>query len=183
MVLATCRVCIVQDHGQSVARSLGELDITLDDGLEHQFLEVALHLVVDLVGQAQTTVEHRQQETFDLQVRVQLVFDDLDGVEQLADTLQCKVFALYGDDHGVGSRQGIDGDEAQGGGTVNQDIVVLLADGIEQLLDDLLTVIQVQHLNLRTYQVDVTGDDVQPFYVCRVYGFVYVGLVDDTFVE
>ena len=44
--------------GQSVAGTLGELDVALYDGAEDQFLEVALHLVVDLAGQTQAAVVH-----------------------------------------------------------------------------------------------------------------------------
>jgi hypothetical protein len=50
VVLGTCGVGIVEDDRQTVAWSLGELDIALDDGLENELLEVALHLIVDLIG-------------------------------------------------------------------------------------------------------------------------------------
>ena len=73
MILGSCRVCIIENDRQTMAGSLGELHVALDDGLEHQFLEVALHLVVDLVGQSQTTVVHRQQEALDLELGIQLV--------------------------------------------------------------------------------------------------------------
>ena len=52
MVLGSGRVGVVQDDGQSVAGAFAQLDIALYDGLEDQLLEVALHLVVNLVGQA-----------------------------------------------------------------------------------------------------------------------------------
>ena len=126
MVLCTSGVCIVENDGQTMTGTLGEFYVTLDDGFEYQFLEVALHLIVDLVSQSQTTVVHRQQETFNLQLRVQFVLDDLDGVQQFADTLKGEVLTLYRDDDGVGSCQGIDGDEAQRRRTVDEDIVVFL---------------------------------------------------------
>ena len=86
MVLGTCGVGVVENDGQTVAGAFRELHVALDDGLENQFLEMAFHLVVDLVGQAQTTVVHGQQESLDLQFRVEFALDDLDGVEQFADT-------------------------------------------------------------------------------------------------
>ena len=113
MVLRTCGICIVEDGGQSVTGSLAELHVALDDGIEHEFLEVALHLVVDLVGQAQTTVVHRQQEALDLEFGIELSLDDTYGVEQLGDTLQGEVLALHRDDDALRCRKGIDGDESQ----------------------------------------------------------------------
>ena len=105
MVLTTCRICIVKDYWQSVRRTLRQFDVTLDDGLEDQLLEVALYLVINLVGQTQTGVLHRQQETFNLELRIQLSLDNLDGVQQLRDTLQCEILTLYGNNDRVCCRQ------------------------------------------------------------------------------
>ncbi len=57
--------------------------IALDDGVEHQFLEVAFHLVVYLVGLAQPRVIHGQQESLDfecgfsLDLMILMVFSNL----------------------------------------------------------------------------------------------------------
>ena len=96
-----------------MAWRLREFYVSLYNGLEHQFLEVALYLVINLVGQTQTTIVHGKQESLDFQHWVQLVFDNLDCVEQFADTLKCKVLALHGDDNRVGRSKGVNGDEAQ----------------------------------------------------------------------
>ena len=53
MVFGSGGVRIVQDCGESVAGGFAQFYIALDDGVEHQFLEVAFHLVVYLVGLAQ----------------------------------------------------------------------------------------------------------------------------------
>ena len=73
-----------------MARTLAQFHVALDDSLEYQFLEVALHLVVNLVGESEAAVVHRQQETFYFELRIQLALDDLDGVEQLADSSSAK---------------------------------------------------------------------------------------------
>lgn len=98
-----------------MAGTLREFDVALYDGAEDQFLEVALHLVVDLAGQAQAAVIHREQETLDLELRVEFALDDLDGVEQLADALQGEILTLHGDDDAVGCRQRIDRDQTERG--------------------------------------------------------------------
>ena len=183
MVLRTGGVCVVEDHGQTVAGTLRQFHVTLDDGLEHQFLEVALHLVVDLVGQSEATVVHRQQESLDLQLRIQLVLDDLDRVEQFADAFEGEVLTLHGDDHRVGGCQCVDGDEAQRRRTVDEDVVVVVLYGCEHILQNSLSVIHIQHLNLCAHQVNVAGDDVQSLDVGRIDGIPDVGLIDDAFVN
>lgn len=94
--------------------TLRQFDITLDNGFEDQFLEMAFHLIVNLVGEAKAGVVHRQQESLNLQFRVQLAFDNTDGIEQFADTLQCEVFTLHGDDDGIGCCQRVHRNQSQG---------------------------------------------------------------------
>ena len=108
MVFGSGGVRIVQDCGESVAGGFAQFYIALDDGVEHQFLEVAFHLVVYLVGLAQPRVIHGQQESLDFECGVQLGLDDFDGVQQFADAFQCKVFGLYGNDNRVGGRERVD---------------------------------------------------------------------------
>ena len=102
MVFRTCRVGIVENHGQSVAWTLAELHVALNDGLEHKLLEVSFHLVVYLIGQSESAVVHCQQEALNLERRVELALDNLDGIEQLGDAFECKVLALHGYDDRVG---------------------------------------------------------------------------------
>ena len=105
VILGPRRVGIVQDDRQTVARTFAELHVSLNHRLEDQLLEVPLHLVVNLVSQTQTTVVHRQEKTFDFQLRVQFALNNLDGVEQFTDTFQGEIFTLHGNDDRVGCRE------------------------------------------------------------------------------
>ena len=53
MVLGTIALCIVEDDRETVARTFAQLHVARNHRLEHQFLEVALHLVVNLVGESE----------------------------------------------------------------------------------------------------------------------------------
>ena len=113
MVLRSGGVSVIEDHRQTVAGALRELHVALDHGFEDQFLEMTLHLIIDLVGKSQSAVVHSQQEALDFELRVELALDDLNSIEELTDTLQRKVLALHRNDHRVGCRQGIDSDQTQ----------------------------------------------------------------------
>ena len=183
MVLCTLRVGVVKDDGQSVALAFAQFDVALYHRLEYQFLEVALYLVVYLAGQTQTVVVHREQESLYLKFRIQLALDDLDGVEQFADALYCEVLALYRDDDTVGSSECVDGDESERGRAVDEDKVVLVADGCKQFLDYLLAVLEVEHLYLCSHEVYVARYDVQTSDVGGVDGIAYIYVVYDALVE
>ena len=43
--------------------------------------------------------------------------------------------------------------------------------------------LDVQHLDLGTHQVDMTGDDVKTLDVRGVHGFTDIHMVDDTFIQ
>ena len=116
-------------------RCFAQTYVTRDDGVEYQVTEVTLHLFVYLVTQTQTVVEHRQEEALNAQLRVEFGLDDLDGVEQFSDTLQREELTLYGDDDAVACCERIDGDESQGRTAVDQDIIVLVAYLIEDVLE------------------------------------------------
>ena len=144
---------------------------------------MAFHLIVNLAGKTQTAVVHRQQEALYLQLRVQFALDDLDGVQQLADSLQCEILALHRNDYGVGCRQRIDGNQTQRRAAVYQYVVVVAADRGKQVAHYFLTAVDLQHFDFGPDKVDVARDNVQPLYVGGVDGIFYVCMVYDTFVK
>ena len=95
MVLCSCGIGIIQYYWKSVRRTLRQFYVSLYYGLEHQLLEVALHLVINLVGESQATVIHSQEESLNLQTRIELTLDNLDSVEKFCNTFQSEVFALH----------------------------------------------------------------------------------------
>ena len=96
MVFGSGGVCIVQDGGQSVAGRFAQFYIALDNGAEHQFLEVAFYFIVYLVGLSQARIVHGQQESFDFECGVQLGLDDFDGVQSLLMPSSAKYSACTG---------------------------------------------------------------------------------------
>ena len=144
---------------------------------------MATHLVLDLVRQTQARVVHRQQEALDGQLRVQLRLDNLDGIQQLGDTLQREVLTLHGDDDRVRRRQRIHRDETQRGRAVDEDEVVVLLQRLQQMRHDLLALRQVQHLYLCTYQVYVAGDEVQPRDIRLEDGLAGIHAIDEAVVD
>ena len=80
-----------------MTRCLTELNVARNNRVEHHVTKVAFQLLVNLVGQTQPCVVHREQEALNAQGWIELGFDNAHRIQQFADALQRKVFGLHGD--------------------------------------------------------------------------------------
>ena len=71
-----------------MTRRFAEAYVTRNDGIEHHVGEMPLEFFVNLIGQTQAGVVHRQQESFDFERRIKARFDYADRVQELAYALQ-----------------------------------------------------------------------------------------------
>ena len=85
---------------------------------------MSLQLLVDLVCQTQACVIHGEEESLDLECRIEARLDDAYGVEQLGDALEGEILGLDRDYHRVGGGEGIDGDESERRRAVDEYVVV-----------------------------------------------------------
>lgn len=67
--------------------------------------------------------------------------------------------------------------------SVYEYVVVFVAEGLEQILENKLSPFKVKHFYFCAYQIDVRRDDVQSVNVGGIDGLVSVGSVDEAFVD
>ena len=149
---------IVADDRTAVAGGFGKFGIAIYQRVEDQILEVGADILDHLAGQAQTGVVHRDEQTFDIELRIEAGLHDADGVQEFAEALEGEILALDGDNDRVGSREGIDGDETQRGAAVDNDKIILVADRFQGALDEILAAFLVDEFHLGTHQVDTRGE-------------------------
>ena len=113
-----------------MAWALTEFYIALNDGLEHQFLEMPLHLVINLIGQAQTAVIHGEQEPFYLKFRVEFALDDADDAAWFEVQINDNTLTLYHAQHRMQYHM-------KTARSVNPDQEALAFDHIQMILDAL----------------------------------------------
>ena len=126
MVDCSSAIGIVEEGRQTVAGCFTELDVALDDGLEDQAFEVGFDLFVDLVIESCTAIVHRHEEALYVELCIESLAHNTDGIEELRDPLEGKVLALYGYEYGVGSHEGVDGDQPEGRRAIDEDVVVAI---------------------------------------------------------
>jgi len=88
-------------------------DIAGNDGREHFFSKKGLQIRHHLVGKVGSFIEHREQNTFDLQSRVRRPTDLVDRLHQLRHAFERKVFTLYWNQDTVGGYQSVDRENVQ----------------------------------------------------------------------
>ena len=147
-------VGVILRHGHAVAGRLADAGVARDDRVEDHVAEVALQLLINLVGEPETGVIHGEQEALDAQAGIELGLDDADGVEQLADALQCEILGLDRNDDAVGRGQGVDRDQAQRGAAVDNDVVIVVLDQLQGLAQHAFTSLFFNEFQFGSHQVD-----------------------------
>jgi hypothetical protein len=141
-----------------VTRSLAKPDISRDHRLINLVAQHAANFVHDLLREVGAVVVHRHHDTIDGQVWVEPFANQRDRFHQLRNSLEGQVLALDGDQHGIGCRESVEGEQVERGRAVDQDFAVLIAVGIEQVLEPVLATLGPDQLDLAADQVAVRRD-------------------------
>ena len=89
-----------------------------------------------------------------------MISHEIDGGEQLGQPFKCVVLTLQRDEHRIGGRERIHGQEAERWRTVDEDHVVASGDGFEQPPKPTFACIDPGQFHLGTGQRDRCRDDV-----------------------
>ena len=114
-----------------------------DGGLVHLGAEVLLHLFHHLHGQVVPQREHGEHHALDIQIRVILFADGLEGADQLRQTFQRIILALHRDEDAVAGAQAVQRQQVKAGRAVDEDKVVIFLDGGQRLAQAALAARQV----------------------------------------
>ena len=129
---------------------------------EDRVAEVAADLGRDLGGEVGAGVVHRQDDPLDREIRVQVVADEIDGRDELAQALEGVVLALDRDEDGVGGGERVHGQEPERGRAVEEDVVVAVADRLEESCEAALALAERRELDLRAGERDRRRHEREP---------------------
>ena len=107
----------------------GKPDIPGDSGFEQQFAKVGFQFGGNILGEIGALIEHGEHDALDGEPGIEILADTFDGVEQLANAFQGKVFGLHGNQHGIGGNQSIEREQIERRGTVEYDVLKAREDG------------------------------------------------------
>lgn len=135
-----------------------EPDAARDNGLEHTIPEKTPDFLDDLARQIGPLVVHGDGDPDAVEAGIQRLPDPLYGVHGLRNALQGQEFGLDRDQDGIGGDQGVDGDQPQGGRTVDQDVVEPVAQSLQEAPQLELALRLIHQFDLDPDQLPVGGD-------------------------
>src|SRR5699024_7117056 len=116
----------------------------------------------DLVGKLGPAVIHGEQDGGQVDARAEVSSDHVDVAEQLTETLQRVVLALDGDQYLPGGDHAVDGEQAERGRAIDEDVVVGAVQVGDRLTQTGFPRHQRDQLDLRPGQVDGGRNTPQP---------------------
>ena len=177
---------IVLINRPTVAGRLGEPDGTGDDGLEHLRAEVLAEVIADLLAEAGAGIVHGKEYAQNGEVGIQAAFADFfNEVENFADPLQGKVFALDRDEDAFGGHEGAGHEEADAGRAIEDDEIKggVVFQGGEGLADAEEGVLKGSQFDLGPGQIQFRGQHLKAGLACRLKHFHRAGLAEENGVE
>src|SRR5213079_414720 len=151
----------IEVHGGSAeARRLGEAYVAWNHGFVHLLAEVLLQLRRHLLRERIARIVHGSKQPFDIELRIQVLADFLDRVDEVGEPLERVVLALHRDHHRIGRHQSVQGEYVQGRRAVEQNEFVLRRDRLEGALQARLAVLEVDQFYLRAGKVAVGGNQI-----------------------
>src|ERR1035438_6215553 len=174
---------VVGQDGFAETGRFGQAYAARDDGPEDFVLEELAQVGGHLAGQVGPVVVHGEEDAFDGEGVLEAFANPVDGVHEFRYSFQGEEFALDGDQYGIGGDEGIEGEQVEGRGTIDQDEVVGVADPAQALAGAGPAIPNVDELQVGADQVFVGGDDVQAFESGGSYGVPGMGVAEEDVVE
>ena len=144
---------VVQHNRLPKARRLGETHVARDGDREHLRPEVLRGLVRHLLREIEPRVVHREKDAIDREGWVEVSLHEFHGIEELRQALERVVLALDRNEHAVGGREHVEGQQAERRGTVDYDVLILLANVAQRAPHHRLASVLVHELDLGADQI------------------------------
>src|SRR3990172_8675664 len=157
----TLRVDIVKEDRFPMTGCLAQTDVSGNDRLKDLILKVGSHLLSDLMGEIVPAIEHGEENTLDLQLRIEGLLDEPDRFEKLAQTFHRIILTLKRDDDRMRCREGVDGQKAKRGRAVNEDEIVIGLHLFNQTSQLFFTVFLLDQLHFGSDQIGVRDDHIE----------------------
>src|SRR4030042_4038847 len=125
---------VIQEDRLPMTGSLAQPNVSRDDRFKYRVFEVLSQLQGDLMGKVVPAVKHGEQNTLNLQFWIERLFDQLDRLQKLAQPFHGIVFALERNKDRMGRGQGIDGEQAEGGGKIDEDKIAIGLDFLDPVV-------------------------------------------------
>src|SRR4029077_12646607 len=165
VAFGTFTMYVVKHHWLSVAWRLRQAHVTWDHGREHLGSKEAAQVRGDLARERCPFVVHREKYAFNLERGIDASAQAHQRVEELGDALEGEVLALNRYKHRIACRQGVQGQQIEGGWAIHYDVIIASSQGIDDGPELKFALVHVHELNRRPHKVLVGGNYVEAFHL------------------
>lgn len=164
----------VAEDAHAVAGGFAEADIPGNNGFVDAFGKMAAHFIDNIFGEIGSHIVHGEEDAVEAQVGVGGVLKGQHHVGDDAEAFEGVILALKRNEKAVGGGEGVEGDQSEGRGAVQKNIIVviLFAYGLEGFFETIQIVIHTGDFDFSTGQVQLGGGNPQ---------FFLIGGLDDVF--
>jgi len=124
-----------------MAGCLAEPDISGDNGSVDFPREVSFHFFGDLQSEVSPAIEHSKENAFEFEVWVKAASDGADSIHKVAESFQCEVFALYGDEGAIGGAEAVKGKQFEGRGAIDEYVIIERGEFKEGITEEVFAVL------------------------------------------
>jgi len=152
---------IIEDGRFAVAGSFGEADIAGNAGVVEELAEERLEFAGYALGEIGAVIVHGENDAFDKEAGIESLTDAFDGIEELADAFEGKILGLHGDEDRVGGDEGVEGEQVERGGAIEDENSELAANGLECVAEAIFAEFRVDQLDVGSDEVLGGWDDLE----------------------
>ena len=144
-----------------MAGGFGDSDAAWYHGIEHMFGQVAAKLRLDVLGEAGALIVHGDQHAGQNQRGIELAPGQVQGLEELHQSLERQVLGLHGDDQAVRGAQRVHGHRPERRRAIEQGEREARTDRTEAVAQASLESLEPGQFDGGAREVATGGDDPQ----------------------
>ena len=114
----------------------GDADVARDSGVESEILEVFFDFGENLSGEGSALVVHRGKDAEELEIGIHCLADEFHRLKELGDALKGVKFGLDREQKIIRGNHTVDGEEREGGGRVDDDVVIVGDDASDSVFEE-----------------------------------------------
>jgi hypothetical protein len=144
---------VVEGYRLAVAGGFGKADVAGNVGGEELVVEEGFEVFGDLKGEVGAVVVHGEEDALEGEAGVEGLGDAVEGGHELGDAFEGEILGLHGDKESVGGYEGVEGEEVEGRGAVEEDEGVIGADRFESVAEAVFAPVL-------GYELEVGSDEI-----------------------
>src|SRR5208282_2144520 len=158
-------VYVIEYNRLTMTRCFCKAHVARNYGLENLLAEEASQVGADLFGECGALIVHCQQDSLDCEIGVERSANPHEGVEEFGNPLEGQILALDRNQNRITRGQRVQGQKIERGRTIEQNVFVVGADGLDELAKPEFALGKINELDGGPGEVFVRRNEIQPLHL------------------